>query len=417
LLISAGVECCALDLPGHGEDGGPFGDLYSDVACVRETLDQFNGDVVLVGHSYGGAVITQAGLHPAVQHLVYVAAFALDEGESCVSAATAEVEAAQISHHGRPNLGAGSIMSSGDMITLDPARAAECLYNDCDVDTVAWALARLGPQPLITLQGTPKLAAWRTKPSTYVVCANDMAVHPDLQRIMARRCGSVIEWPTDHSPFLCRPDLVAELLVDLAQVRFDDLRPGVLGGSLQGQERDLQECENPRSSIPQDIEQQQLRSGSPHDRHRHQGDRTDDCREWVMRINRVVDAETLGRGAELFDSPPVPAFVSRFLASPGHHLLYAWDDFDRAIGFVSGMELTHPDKGTEMYMDELGVVEDARHHGVATSLVEALLAVAKDAGCNGMWGVTDSDNIGAIATYRRAQARGEDPGVVVSWQF
>ena len=217
LLTSAGVECFALDLPGHGEDQGPFGDLHADVARVRETLDELNGDVVLVGHSYGGAVITEAGLHPAVQHLVYIAAFALDDGESCVSAATAEFEAAQISHDGRPNLGAGFIMSSDDMITLDPASAVECLYNDCDADTVAWALTRLGPQPLVTLQGTPKLAAWRTKPSTYVVCVDDMAVHPDLQRIMARRCGSVIEWPTDHSPFLCRPDLVARLLVDLAK--------------------------------------------------------------------------------------------------------------------------------------------------------------------------------------------------------
>ena len=217
LLILAGVECVALDLPGHGEDGGPFGDLDSDVARVRQRLDGCDGDVVLVGHSYGGAVITEAGLHPAVQHLVYVAAFALDDGESCVSAAAAESDAGQISHDGRPNLSAGFIMGSGDMITLDPASAAECLYNDCDADTVAWALARLGPQPLITLQGIPKLAAWRTKPSTYVVCEDDMAVHPGLQRIMARRCGSVIEWPTDHSPFLCRPDLVAGLLVDLAK--------------------------------------------------------------------------------------------------------------------------------------------------------------------------------------------------------
>jgi pimeloyl-ACP methyl ester carboxylesterase len=157
LLTSARVECFALDLPGHGADGAQFGDLSSEVACVRETLDELDGDVVLVGHSYGGAVITEAGLHPAVHHLAYVAAFALDAGESCVKAA--EVEAGLISYDGRPNFGAGFTMSSGDMITLDPSSAAECLYNDCDADTVAWALARLGPQPLITLQGTPKLAA------------------------------------------------------------------------------------------------------------------------------------------------------------------------------------------------------------------------------------------------------------------
>lgn len=215
MLTSARVECVALDLPRHGEDGGPFGDLFSDVARVREALDKFNGDVVLVGHSYGGAVITETGLHPAVQHLVYLAAFALNAGESCVSVA-ADVEPGLISYEGRPILGAGFIMSSG-VITLDPSSAAVCLYNDCDAETVAWALDRLGPQPLITLQGAPKHAAWRVKPSTYVVCGDDMAVHPDLQRIIGRRCSSVIEGPTDHSPFLCRPDLVAGLMVDLAR--------------------------------------------------------------------------------------------------------------------------------------------------------------------------------------------------------
>ena len=217
ILAAADIACLAVDLPGHGDDGGPFGDLDSDIARVHQTLDQLSGDVVLVGHSYGGAVITEAGVHPAVQHLVYIAAFALEDSESCTSAAAAEVNAGQVSHDGRPNLGAGFVMGSGDMITLDPSSAAECLYNECNAETANWALARLGPQPLVTLHSKPKMMAWRTKPSTYVVCLEDMAVHPDLQRIMARRCGAVIEWPTDHSPFLCRPDLVAELLIDLAK--------------------------------------------------------------------------------------------------------------------------------------------------------------------------------------------------------
>ncbi len=217
LLASAGITATALDLPGHGEDEGALGDLHADAARVRETLDELGGAAVLVGHSYGGAVITEAGAHPAVQHLVYIAAFALDAGESCVSAAMSEMEAAQISHEGRPNLGAAFMMEPGDLITLDRGGATECLYNSCDAEAVDFALARLGPQPLVTLQDAPEAIAWRTKPSTYVVCANDMAVHPDLQRVMARRCGSVIEWRTDHSPFLCRPDLVARLLGGLAR--------------------------------------------------------------------------------------------------------------------------------------------------------------------------------------------------------
>ncbi|MGH9920090.1 MAG: alpha/beta hydrolase [Nitrososphaerales archaeon] len=120
------------------------------------------------------------------------------------------------SYERRPNLGAGFMMGPDDLITPDRASAAECLYSDCDAETIAWASARLGPQPLLTLQEAPKAVAWQSKTSTYVVCTNDMAVHPDLQRIMARRCSSVVEWPTDHSPFLCRPDLAAGLLAGLA---------------------------------------------------------------------------------------------------------------------------------------------------------------------------------------------------------
>ncbi len=132
-----------------------------------------------------------------------------------MSAAMTDAAEARISHKGRPNLGDGFVTDADDLVSLDPVTAAECLYNDCDPETVTWALARLGPQPLTTLQGTPHAVAWHSKPSTYVVCANDLAVHPDLQRILARRCGSVIEWPTGHSPFLCRPDLVAGLLSDV----------------------------------------------------------------------------------------------------------------------------------------------------------------------------------------------------------
>ncbi len=214
-LDSAGVEALAVDLPGHGDDRAAFGDLHDDATRVRQELDRLGGEVVLVGHSYGGAVITEAGDHPAVDQLVYVAAFVLDAGESCMSAAT-DSAASQLSYEGRPDLGSGLIGSPDGSVILDPSAAATCLYNHCDEQTVAWALERLGPQPLVTLQQAPAAVAWRSRPSTYIVCRDDMIVHPDLQRIMARRCGSVVEWESDHSPFLCRPELVAGLLVELA---------------------------------------------------------------------------------------------------------------------------------------------------------------------------------------------------------
>jgi pimeloyl-ACP methyl ester carboxylesterase len=217
LLASAGVRAVAIDLPGHGTDLGPLGDLHDDAARVTATLDRIDGPAVLVGHSYGGAVITEAGHHPAVARLVYLCALALDRHETCQTAAADEVGATGISFAGRPDLGSGLVPGPGGTVTLDPAVAAVCLYQDCDQDTVAWATARIGPQPLVTFQQSPRTVAWRDVPSTYVVCAADQAVHPDVQRLLAQRCTTRAEWPTGHSPFLSRPELVADLLVELAR--------------------------------------------------------------------------------------------------------------------------------------------------------------------------------------------------------
>ena len=101
--------------------------------------------------------------------------------------------------------------------TVTSDGVAACLYQDCDPATQAWALAGIGPQPMITLAEPPRDVVWRSKPSTYVVCADDMALHPGLQRLFATRCTEQVEWPTSHSPFASRPDLVADLLVDLAR--------------------------------------------------------------------------------------------------------------------------------------------------------------------------------------------------------
>ena len=209
-LDAAGVPYVALDLAGRDRDAG----LDDDAAVVRAALDAIDGDVVLVGHSYGGAVITEAGDHPTVSHLVYLCAFALDDGETCLTAAAGDSATATIDHEGRPDMGAGFRVGDDGLVTLDPDVAAACLFNDCEPDVTTWALERLTAQPLRSLQQPPQSVAWRTRPATYAVCADDQAVHPGLQRILARRCATAVEWPTSHSPFLSRPDLVAELIVD-----------------------------------------------------------------------------------------------------------------------------------------------------------------------------------------------------------
>ena len=213
-LCERGVPTIAVDLPGHGEDPGPMGDLHGDAARVTDVIDSIGGPVVLVGHSYGGAVITEAGVHPSVAQLVYLCAFALKEGETCWTAAVDDPRAAAISHVGRPKLRMLEIGEGG--MVLDPTVASAVLYNDCDRATVVWALERLGPQPKVTLQQVPRRFGWQVKPSTYVVCTNDLAVHPDLQRLLADRCSERLEWDSDHSPFLSHPEQVIGLLAGLA---------------------------------------------------------------------------------------------------------------------------------------------------------------------------------------------------------
>jgi pimeloyl-ACP methyl ester carboxylesterase len=215
-LRERGVAVVTLDLPGHGEDHGGESDLHADAARVRSVLDGLVGDVVLLGHSYGGAVITEAGVHPNVTHLVFLCALAVDSSESCITAGAEDPDTARISHEGRVQLAAGFVPNeAGTAVTLTREGAIATLYNDCDAEWTEWALARLGPQPLLTFQQSPSAVAWREKPSTYVVCADDQAIHPELQRILARRCTTSVEWPTGHSPFLCRPELVVDLVAGL----------------------------------------------------------------------------------------------------------------------------------------------------------------------------------------------------------
>jgi ribosomal protein S18 acetylase RimI-like enzyme len=135
-----------------------------------------------------------------------------------------------------------------------------------------------------------------------------------------------------------------------------------------------------------------------------------------MRIERVVDAAAVHLAADLFDAPPLTAATEKFLAQPDHHLLFAYRG-DRPVGMISGVETTHPDKGTEMFIYELSVLPDARLRGVGTALVRALADVARERGCYGMWVGTEVDNEAAQATYRRAGATDRTPFVLLNWDL
>jgi len=134
-------------------------------------------------------------------------------------------------------------------------------------------------------------------------------------------------------------------------------------------------------------------------------------------IERSVQLDQVIAASALLDGPVRTEAAVRFLDEPGHHLLVATNDSGQPVGLVSGVELTHPDKGTEMFLYELGVDANSRGQGIGRALVEALEVVARARGCYGMWVLTDADNDAALATYRSA---GSDEGtghLMLSWTF
>lgn len=135
-----------------------------------------------------------------------------------------------------------------------------------------------------------------------------------------------------------------------------------------------------------------------------------------MDIRRITDAPAIEAAGHLFDNPPKPAATERFLAEPGHQLFIAYVDGFPA-GMISGVETTHPDKGTEMFLYELGVDESYRRQGVGKALLNALADLARERGCYGMWVVTDEDNVAAHATYGRDGAVVEKDQAVFVWTF
>jgi pimeloyl-ACP methyl ester carboxylesterase len=207
LLHERGIETIALDLPTMDANAGHVTTMHDDAKSLRAALDALQQPAVVVGHSYGGAVITEgAANHPMTKRLVYLAAFMPDAGQSVNDLTRLDPNPAF----------AGALQFENGRAALVPQRVGELLYNDCSDEVVAWAIPHLRSMQ-VDFGEAAAAAAWRAIPSTYVVCTQDRTIPPTLQRHMAQQAGEVIEWDASHSPFASQPALVADLLERLAR--------------------------------------------------------------------------------------------------------------------------------------------------------------------------------------------------------
>jgi pimeloyl-ACP methyl ester carboxylesterase len=183
--------------------------LEEDVAATKRILAAQDDPAILVGHSYGGAVITEAGNDPKVAGLVYIAAFAPDKGESVAS----------LIKDPPPGAPVPPIMPPQDgYLLLDRTKFAASFAADVDPEKAAFMADSQVPWGVGALSGTISEPAWKTKPSWYLIATDDKMIPPDAQRFMSKRAGSsVVEVKGSHAIYVSQPKAVAALIKKAAQ--------------------------------------------------------------------------------------------------------------------------------------------------------------------------------------------------------
>jgi pimeloyl-ACP methyl ester carboxylesterase len=178
--------------------------LEDDVAVTRRVISSQKGSVILVGHSYGGAVITEAGNDPKVVGLVYVTAFAPDKGESVSTLIKDPPPGAPVPPILPPQDG---------YLFLDKAKFPAAFAADVEAKTAAFMADSQVPWGVGALGGTISEPAWKTKPSWYLVVTDDKMIPPPAQRLMSKRAGStVVEVAGSHAIYVSNPSAVASLI-------------------------------------------------------------------------------------------------------------------------------------------------------------------------------------------------------------
>ena len=187
----------------------PTQSLAGDVAATHAVIDAQDKPVILVGHSYGGAVVTEAGNHPKVAGLVYITAFAPDAGEFVATLIANPAPGAPVPPILPPQNG---------FLLLDKAKFAEAFAADLDPAKAAFMADSQIPWGLDALNGAVTAPAWKAKPSWYLVAKDDWMIPPDAQRAMSKRAGStVVELEGSHAIYVSQPGGVAELIEAAAE--------------------------------------------------------------------------------------------------------------------------------------------------------------------------------------------------------
>jgi len=182
--------------------------LADDVAVTRRALAALDGPVLLVGHSYGGAVVTEAGTDPKVAGLVYITAFAPDAGESVNTLIKDPPPGAPVPPIQPPRDG---------FLFLDRSKFHASFAGDLDADTASFMADSQVPWGVQALDGKITIPAWRKKPSWYLIATDDRMIPPPAQRAMSKRAGAtVIEMPGSHSVYVSQPGAVAAFITRAA---------------------------------------------------------------------------------------------------------------------------------------------------------------------------------------------------------
>jgi pimeloyl-ACP methyl ester carboxylesterase len=197
-LAELGIESVAVPLPSCGEEGERLGDLHDDADACRRAIDAVDGPVVLLGHSYGGMVITEAA-DDRVSRLLYLTSVMPDAGQSQAELTDGEPA---------PWLDPGDDGTVG----VRPELIRELFLQDCDEEATEGALARLTRQAIVPFTQPPRRVGWRETPATYIVCSEDLATPAAVQRRRVRGDARVVEFRAGHHPFLSRPEAFAATL-------------------------------------------------------------------------------------------------------------------------------------------------------------------------------------------------------------